>query len=351
MWARMVVAPWWLRWLVDAAVAAVALTAIVAAILPTFVATTGLWGLVALLGFSLAAAAPIVLVQTSVQRSYAAALAGLTLEQRTQTVKALRGGQVPSDPRVLAAAIRVGTISRAYGRRAARWQKTAIWWLPATYAAGAVVFEFTGNTRQALLWAGFALLFAALFAWRSYRSRRLPQHVERLRAAATEIPEAASAAADTEDSVALAPRRMKTAVLLLIAVAIAFGTAVYLWAPPRQSPDCRTADNVVTFIYAHCDLLDAGRITPGDPSLKNYQDWSEQLQTTHGKHQPDILRHLHRIAELSVQAVTLVQDTRKDPVASSPPGVIRDHQIAYQKTTSELIAQDDDLVPICHPHG
>ncbi len=187
----------------------------------------------------------------------------MNLGQRTQTIKALRRGQVPSDPRVLAAAIRVGTISLPYRRRAARWQKTAQWWVPATYAVGAVVFELTGNnTRLALLWAGFALFFGVLFVWRSYRSRRVPQHVERLRAAATGIPEAASAAVETEESVAWSPRRMKIAVLLLIAVAVGFGAAVYLLAPPRQSPDCRTADNVVTFIYAHRDLLDAGQSNP-----------------------------------------------------------------------------------------
>ena len=54
-----------MRWLLDAAVAAAALTAIVAAM---FVARAGwLWALVALLGFSVAAAGPVVLVQTGVQ--------------------------------------------------------------------------------------------------------------------------------------------------------------------------------------------------------------------------------------------------------------------------------------------
>ena len=56
------------RWPLDAAVAAAALTAIVAAMFPTFVARAGwLWALVALLGFSVAAAGPVVLVQTGVQ--------------------------------------------------------------------------------------------------------------------------------------------------------------------------------------------------------------------------------------------------------------------------------------------
>jgi hypothetical protein len=315
-------------------------------------ATTGwLWGLVALLGFSLAAAAPIVLVGTPVQQSYAAALTGLNLEQRTQVIKALRRGQVPSDPRMLTAAIRVGTISLAYLRRAARWQKTATWWVPAIYTLVAVL-EFTdSNAPAGLLGAGFALFFAVRFAQRSYRSRRLPQHLEWLRAAATGIPEVASAVADTKDSVALPPRRMKISVLLVVLVGVGFGAAAYFWGLPRQTRDCRTTDKAVDFIYAHRDMLDAGLITPGDPALTKYQDWSKQLQDyAQQASAPDISRRLHRIADLSAQAVQLVQDIRKGPFISPPPDVIHDHETAYEKTISELIAEEDDLVPICHTH-
>jgi hypothetical protein len=339
------------RWLVDAAVAAVALTAIVVAMFPTFVASTGwAWTLVALLGFSVAAAGPVVLVQTGVQRNYRPAMKGLNLEQRTQIVTALQRGQIPSDPRVLAAAIQVGAISLAYRRHAARWQRTAKWWLPAAYTVGAVL-EFIGdNTRAGLLWAGFGALFAAVFAWRSYRSPRLAQHVERLRGVAVEIPEAAAAAA-TAESVTLAPRRMRTAVLLAVVVGLGFGAATYLWATPRQTPDCRSADQVVNFIYANRDLLDASRITTGGPELNRYQDWSQQLRNDARQAiSPDISGHLHRMAELSAQAVSLVQDIRKDPLVSPAPDAISDHETAYQQAISELITAEGQLVPLCHGH-
>ncbi len=347
----MIAAPWWVRWLVSAAVMALTLTATVALVFPNFVATTGwLWRLVGVVVLSLAFASAADFIQNPVRRSYAAAVTGLNPQQRSQIRKALRHGEVPADPRALAAAIRVGTLSLAYLRRAARWQKTPQWWMPAFYIVLAVVDFIIGIPRQGLLWLGFALYFAAYFGWTSHRRRQLPQHVARLRAVAAETFEAASAAADTEDSVTLPPRRMWASVVLAVVAAIAIGAGVIAWGLPRQSPDCRTADQTLSFIYAHQDMLDGQLITAGGPDLHRYQVWSDQLQD-YARHvsAPEISRHLHRIAELSVQAVSQVQDIRKDPLVSPPPNVIRDHQTAYQNTMSQLVAEDGDLVPICHP--
>ncbi|MDV3305616.1 hypothetical protein K7Z75_18310 [Mycobacterium avium subsp. hominissuis] len=348
----MVVAPWWVHWLVSALATAVMLAAIAAAMFPNLVAVIGwLWALVALAGFSLALAAPLVVIQNPMRRSCAAQLAGLNDGQRTHAMKALRRGEVPSDPRVLAAAIRVGTINLAYLRRAARWQKTTQWWLPALYIFIGVLTFIGNETRKGLLWVGFALFFAANFAWTAYRSRRLTQHVERLRSAAADIPEAASAPAETEDSVALPKRRIWVAVVTVVVVGAGFGTAAYLSGQfDKQTPDCRTADSAVDFIHAHPDLFDARLITPGDPGLNRYQDWSDQLKTyARQVSTPDISRHLHRIADLSAQAVSLVQDTRKDPVVSPSPDAIRDHETAYQNTLTQLVAEEGDLVSACHP--
>lgn len=351
MWIRMIVAPWWVRWLVSASVMALTLTAIVVLLLPNFLAATGwLWGLAAVVAFSLAFAAPVLVIQNPVRQSYAAALTGLTLQQRTQVMKVLRRGEVPADPHVLAASIRVGTLSMAYlRRRAAPWQKTAKWWFPALYVVLAVLDFATNSPRQGLLWLGFALYFAAYFGWTSYRARQLPQNVARLRAVGAAIPEAASAAADTEDSVTLPPRRVWASVLLVVVVAISFGIAAYLWGlSDRRPPDCRTVDKAVDFIYAHRDMLDAQLITTGGPDVSKYQGWSDELQNyARQVSAPDISRHLHRIAELSMQAVSLVQDIRKDPVVSPSPDAIRDHETAYQHAMTELVAEEGTLVPIC----
>lgn len=339
MWARMVVAPWWARWLVNALVTAVALGVIATFGLPSVVATIGwLWALVAVVGFSLVFTGAAVFIQNPVAQTYAAALAGLNLRQRTEAVKALRRGVVPSDARVLAAAIRVGTLNLAYLGRAMRWQRTAKWWVPALYVVLAIL-DFTANdTKRGLLWAGFALYFAAYFGWTSYRARQLPQRVGLLRAAATDSPEATAAAADTEDSIALPPRRIRAVVLLFVVVVIGFGTMGFLLS--RQTPDCRTADAAADFIYTHRDMLDARLITAGDPDLSRYQDWSDQLQNyARQVSTPDISRRLHRIAALSVQAVSLVRDMPSE------------HQTEYQNTVEELASEERDLVSACHPHG
>jgi hypothetical protein len=347
MWARMIVAPWWVRWLVDAAVVTLALLAITAATWPTFFAVHGwLLGVAVLLGFGLAAAVPVVRVQSSVQHAYADALTGLNLEQRTQIVKALRRGEVPADPRVLAAAVRAGAVSLAYRRHAARWQNTSQWWLPVAYVVLAVASFALNSPRQALLWLGFAAFFAALFGRRSSRARRLPQRVEHLRAAAAEIAQAASAA--TEPAVALPPRRMKTSLLLAVVVAVGFGATMYFWGAHRQTPDCRTADTAVNFIYTHQEMLDVGRITTGEPPLGQYHDWSNQLQSYAGQvSAPDIALHLRRVADLSVKAVSLVEELR-NPGGSPPPDVTADHKTAFRDTVNELVAEDGDLIPICH---
>ena len=350
----MIVAPWWARWLVNASVAALTLTVVGALLLPNIVATIGwLWALVAVLVFSLAFAAAMVIVQNPVRRSYAAALAGLNPQQRRQTAKALRRGEVPGDPRVLTAAIRVGTLSQAYLRRAAPWQKTAKWWMPAFYIVLAVLDFITHIPRQGLLWLGFALYFGAYFAWTSHRQQQLPQNVKRLRAVAAEIPEAASAAADTEYSVTLPPRRLWVAMLVAVVFAIIFGTVAYVWGlSDRRTPDCRTADEAMNFIYTHREMLDAQQITTGGPDVSKYQGWSDQLQSyARQVSAPDLSRRLHRIAELSVQAVSLVKDVRKDPGVSPSPAAIRDHETAYQKAVTELAADERDLGPICHPRN
>jgi hypothetical protein len=348
-WARTVVAPWWVRWLVNSAIAAVVLVALSAVLFPTLYYSFGwLGGLLVLLVFGLAVGALMARLQTSIANSYAPALTGLDLQQRTQVYKAVRGGPVPDDPRALAAAARVGVISLAFQRRAPRWQKTTRWWAPVLYVVIGVIEFLLRDPRQGLVWTAVALFFAILLPVQTRRSRRLPHTVERLRAAASEIPEVV----DVEDTVVLPPRRMRTTVLLLLVLGLAFGTVLYLWGFPRHAPDCRTADKVVDLIYTHPKLLDANLITPGDPALSRYQDWSNQLQDyARQVTAADLAPHLHRIAELSAQAVALVADLRKDPAGSLPPDIVSDRQAAYQKIINELISEDDALNAICHAHS
>lgn len=266
----MVVAPSWVRWVVNALWTAVIVTAIAVAVFPNFVAKTGWsWALAALVAFSLAVAAPAVVMQNPMHRLYAAELTGLNRKQRSGVMKALRRGEIPSDSRVLAAAIGVGSTNLAYLRRAARRQSTARWLLPALYIAFAALAFITRDLRRGLLWGGFALFLAANFVWTSRKSRRLTQHVALLRCAAADVPEAASAAAENDsDSMTLPKRRTWVAVPLVVMVGIGFGITAYLSGQvDKQTPDCRTSDSVVDFISAHRDMVDPGLITRDDTSL------------------------------------------------------------------------------------
>jgi len=127
MWARLVVAPWWVVWLVNAATFAVTLLAICVLGFPRFAASGWTSPLLSVLIFSAIVTALTTRARRPVQQSYARTVAGLSLPQRSQAVRALRRDEVRSDPPVLAAAIRLGNLSMAYQRRVPPWQKRPAW--------------------------------------------------------------------------------------------------------------------------------------------------------------------------------------------------------------------------------
>jgi hypothetical protein len=345
-----VVAPWWVLWLVNASVFAVGLIAICVLGIPGFVATGWVWPLVWMVGFSLIATAMVTVAQRPIQQSYAPAVAGLSPPQRSQAAKALRHGEVPSDPQVLAAAVRVGNLSMAYQRRVPRWQRVFRWCLPVLWIVAGVLGFVGDNTRSGLTWVGLAVLMAILFAWTSHKARRLSRRLELLRSAADSSPQALWVLAEAKDSAAPPPRlRLRVAFTVVVVIAIAAGVAVLYLRDPR-TPDCRTADSVVDFIHGHPDMLDATLITPGGPSLDKYQDWTNQLQAySRQVSSPDLAPHLHRIAEFSAEAVSLVADTRRNPTATRTADEVINRESAYRTIIGQLIDEDKALIPICHP--
>ena len=86
MWARLVVAPWWVVWLVNAATFAVTLLAICVLGFPGFAASGWTWPLLSVLGFSAIVTALTTRARRPVQQSYARTVAGLSLPQRSQAV-------------------------------------------------------------------------------------------------------------------------------------------------------------------------------------------------------------------------------------------------------------------------
>jgi hypothetical protein len=132
----------------------------------------------------------------------------------------------------------------------------------------------------------------------------------------------------------------------VVVVAVAAAVAVYV-RKDRRTPECRTADSAVDYIHAHPDMLDSTLITRGDPGLDKYQQWSAQLQV-YARQVPagDLAPHLHRIAELSTQAVALVSRARKEPARQA-----LDEMLAYRDIINQLIDEDRALIPICHPRS
>jgi hypothetical protein len=351
MWARLVVAPWWVLWLVNAATFTVTLGAICVLGFSRVGASGWTWPLLSIAVFSVVATALITLSRRPIQQSYARTVAGLDLPQRAQAVGALRRGEVPSDPAVLAAAIRIGDLSMAYRRRVPRWQKWVAWCVPLLWVVGGVL-GFVGNdARAGLTWTALALLIAARMAWASHKARRLPGRLELLRSAADSSPQALSALADAHDSTAPPPSpRFRLALAAVVAVAVA-GAIAAVYQQGQPSRDCRTANAVVGFIHAHPDMLDASLINPGGPGLDKYQQWSDQLVAySQQVSAPDLAPHLRRIAKISSDAVSLVTEARRDSFATQPIDEILARQATYHTITGQLIEDDKALIPPCHPH-
>lgn len=99
------------------------------------------------------------------------------LEQRTQISETLRRGETHADPRVLAAAIRVGTLNLAsYCQRGSGWVVST-----RTLHRGRSLGFMGNDVRQGVLAIGLALFVASYPAWFWYWMRWLPKHVESLR--------------------------------------------------------------------------------------------------------------------------------------------------------------------------
>ncbi|CDO87651.1 hypothetical protein AWC29_27740 [Mycobacterium triplex] len=351
MWARLVVAPWWVLWLVNAATFTIALSVICGLGLPGFAASGWIWPLLSVLMFSVIVTALTTPARRPIQQSYARTVTGLDLAQRSQAVKALRGGEVPSDPAVLAAAIRIGDLSMAYRRRVPVWQRRVAWAVPVLWVVAAVL-EFVGNDMRAgLTWSGLALLVAARMARVIDKARRLPGRLEVLRAAADASPQALAVLAQAHDTAAPPPGlRFRLALAAVVIVAVFAGVfAVYQQAQPSR--DCRTADAVVNYIHANPEMLDASLIAPGGPGLNRYRDWSDRLVGySRQVSAPDLAPHLQRIAKISTDAVSVVTEARGDSFANPSTDEILTRQTAYHTLVGRLIDEDKALIPPCHPH-
>jgi hypothetical protein len=308
----------------------------------------------AVVALGVAAAAAQVIALRPAERVYAVALGGLTRRQRVQVLKALRGRVIPSDPVVLAAAIRTGAIGQAYHQRYSQKQKRWRFALPAIYVAMAAL-QMIGHhgareKHEALFFLALGVYFGAYFVWIAYRSRQLDGAVSQLRAAAINVPVAASAAAQTSRPVEIPPQRTWASLLSVGVIAVGFVGAIVVWGQPFPDPRAKACDVVgelANFMSAHEDKLDATKIVTGTPALSEYEQWSKGLQSYAAKaSDPALADQLRKVGDLSAHAVAVARDLRSNPLANSNVALLA-HETDYRSTISTLMDDEKGAVASC----
>nr|WP_167334995.1 hypothetical protein [Mycolicibacterium farcinogenes] len=305
-----------------------------------------MWVVIAgLAGFGLLAAVPITLLTQPVVNTYAAVLNGLTRPQRAAVARALRSEPVPVDPTVLTAAVRASDLAGAYRSRVTPARRRLGWVLIGIFAIALPVLEFLADRPQlALLYLALALVILALQAGPEWIRRRREPHLVRLRAAAAADPQVAAAVAQAVSPAVPTARERWLRVGLVVILAVGAGVAVGFLSH-ASGRDCRTATAAARYISDHEDLLDPRRIEPGGPDLAEYRAWSDRLQRYPSQvSTPDIARQLQRIADLSADAVSVVEHARTPAAANDTTGILLR---SYLGVVQRLVNTDTQMLEDC----
>lgn len=343
MWAWFNSAPWWARWFVISAAAALMEATVFAVTLPTPGGTLAwAWGLGLLAGSGVIIGALMTAIHEPLRQFYAAALDGMSKQQRAQAVRALHRGPIPTDPTVLAAAVRNGNRASAYGKRitSSRWVSPALFIVLAAW-------EFlTGQEHRSVVWVGFALISATLAVWSRHRGARAGARLDLLRSAASADSRVATAVTQDSESIALPARRWWLWGALVVVVVV---TVVVATLASTRSPraDCRAARDAIEFIADRPKTLNPWLITPSGLSTTTYTDWSDQLQRFSSQvADADVVPHFHRIADLSKQAVSQVKEARSGPLPPAPDQFAK-RVSAYQNTIQQIFEEERALIAVC----
>lgn len=350
-------APWWAIWLANAAAMTATLTVLAFVTLPKML-TAAAWpfNVVALVlaGLVLGVFAPI--AQQPMRHAYANSLTGLSPTQRRQAVTALRRNDIPSDPAVLTAAVRVGALHMAYLDRLSQPQKTAKRWLPAICILNGATQFWSHHPRMGFLWLGLTLYYLAYNPFVARRWQQLGPRVERLRAAATDVPQAQTALTETAGGVTRPRRRMWAIWAMIAAMAVCFAVAYYLWGSPfwRHSTAaphgrCDTVDATVTYVSWYPEILRPDTISNDSVQLSQYQDWAAQLHThAEAERDPELFKRLANVDELAAHAVAVVTDLRTHGGPHPPADVVDAHETDYRTTIATLQDQLSAAKVQCH---
>ncbi|MBN7442615.1 hypothetical protein [Mycobacteroides abscessus] len=344
----MSVAPWWVNWL-----AMVCLMTAVSApmwlLMRSDSDTRGwLFFIVKVTAFSVGLATMFALIQQPVRRSFATALVGLNRAQRRQAATAISRGDIPRDPAVLSAAVRLATIALGVQRRAPAWAKWFQRASPILFLALAVGDFINGKHRHALAYTVFAVLLLVSVLWSEHVRNRMQSRLDLLHSAAS------AAGAAPPHSAADYPAFMSGRKQVLFAVAIGLTTAsfaaavTYFADQPNRTlkRDCSNALHGLYYFTQHKEMINGPTILSNGPSLSAYQDWSDEINryaapTPKG----DIGAPMHRVASLSKQALNLVRDARNDPDA--PQTKTTERQINYYKIINQMYDETHQVLQAC----
>ncbi len=337
---RVLVQPWWLRWLITWVFLACAFVVIFGLQIthPWERVPPTVLGL-ALAGLSFAAAGAATLLQSPARAAYTQALAGLSSTQEAAASHALRGGDVPADPSVLAGALRCGAVTEHYYQRAGRSRSIVQIICGALLAVCGIILFLVADPRRGVLWLLMAALFVVSGVLRERQRAALGTRLAQLRAAADTVP--SITAAD------IAPTRLPRRnnwhiVIFVLMTGIAVAGFTTLADQPRR--DCRTANAAVNYLIDHRDMLVPQNIIAGGPDSDAYQGWADHLARYASQvSASDVAPHLRTIADRAHDMVALVSQAR----AAKPSRPLIDVQSDYGKKTLDILNEQHALSAVC----
>lgn len=339
-WVRVLLWPWWLRWLTSAVwVLAVGVPLWVFVIADE---KTGVWPVVVQSGvLGVGVCGLLTMRQQSTHRCAVALVAGLDRVQRAAAIRAVGRGEFPTDPAVLAAGIGLGSLVLSQRAQVPRWAVRFGWMLPlllVVTAIGSLIFE---DEKHSIAYAVLALLLVVVF-WRDTRTVRILQsRIEAMRSMAQ------SGRPDIEAVTGPIPRPVPTrrmwlafgAVVLTASTATTIASTVHDRAQAVVRADCRTAFGTedVFFSEANRELTDGRRIGTGGPPTSAYQDWAKRL----GEHEqivtPQVASPAAGLADKAERAIALVRRARTDGIERS---ALVQNQLDYQRLIGGML---DDI--------
>ncbi|AMW17792.1 MULTISPECIES: hypothetical protein [Mycobacteroides] len=343
---KLVVCPWWWRFLVLAAT--LSLIQIPMWVLLLADRQTGVWPVVLQAGaIGVVTAVLMTVVQQPLHRSVVAILSSLDRAQRREAIISVRRGPVPVDPVVLAAGIRLGTLILGLRKQTPRWLMRFQWAMPVVMLVVAVVSIATADIRRSVLYTLLMLTLAATFWFSDHTMRRTSARVELMQ---SQLVQVVGGVPLPEVTVVVPPPMFGRRLWLAIGatgliIGITAGAMAYLQRP-RTVWQCRLATEIVDTVLGHeALLLGKHAASPQGPTVTDYQSWSDQLSSLAAQvSRTDLAPPAQHIAELSGQATALIRQTQ------TPGAVQTGWNDAYFAVSKQILDETGKIQNICYRH-